>query len=111
MFALGVVLYELLIGEFLFLGNDVQELYRQILQRELPKVEQMRPGVSRSLGKIVSSLLEKDPLKRYPSAEFVLEDLRKIRTGEQLDRLSFQPKDPALSRRSFFRRFTGDHDR
>lgn len=110
LFALGVILYELLIGEFLFLGTDVEELYRQIQQRELPRVEQIRPGVSKGLGKVISSLLEKDPAKRYPSAEFLLEDLRRIRTGESIDRLSFQPKDPALSRRSFFRRFVGDHD-
>jgi len=110
LFALGVILYELLVGEFLFLGNDVQELYRQIQQRELPRLEQIRPGVSRGLGKVISSLLEKNPAKRYPSAEFLLDDLRKVNYGESLDRLSFQPKDPALSRRSFFRRFVGDHD-
>ena len=109
--ALGVILYELLIGEFLFLGTDLEELYRQIQQRELPRIEQVRPGVSRELGKVISSLLEKDPAKRYPSAEFLLEDLTRIRTGESIDRLSFQPKDPALSRRSFFRRFVGDPDR
>jgi len=110
LFALGVILYELLIGEFLFLGTDVQELYRQIQQRELPSVETMRPGINRGLARIVSSLLQKDPAKRYPSAEFLLEDLRRIRTGEPVDRLSFQPKDSAFSRRSFFRRFVGDHE-
>jgi serine/threonine protein kinase len=111
LFALGVILYEMLAGEFLFLGTGVEELYQQIRQRELPQVEQIRPGVSRGLGRVISSLLEKDPAKRYPSAESLLEDLRRIRTGDSIDRLSFQPKDPALSRRSFFRRFVGDHDR
>ena len=96
LFALGVILYELLIGEFLFLGTDVQELYRQIQQRELPGVETIRPGINRGFAKIISSLLQKDPTRRYPSAEFLLEDLRRIRTGESIDRPSFQPKDLRL---------------
>ena len=108
LFALGVMLYELLIGEFLFLGEDIQELYRQTQQRELPRLEEIRPGVSRSFGRVVAALLERDAAKRYPSVEFLLDDLRKINYGETLERLSFQPKDPALSRRSFFRRFVGD---
>lgn len=111
LFALGVILYELLIGEFLFLGTDVQELYRQIQQRELPGVETIRPGINRGFAKIISSLLQKDPTRRYPSVEFLLEDLRRIRTGESIDRPSFKPKDSAFSRRSFFRRFVGDQDR
>ncbi|MFN8007647.1 MAG: serine/threonine-protein kinase [Terriglobia bacterium] len=110
LFAFGVMLYEMLAGEFLFLGDDVGELYRQIRQRELPRIEQVRPEVSRSLGEIVTTLVQKDPARRYYSAEFLLEDLRKIRGGRTVERLSFQPKDPALSRRSFFRRFVKDSD-
>ena len=108
LFSLGVILYELLAGEFLFEGADREELYRQIQSRELPKISEVRPGIGASWTKILRALLEKKPANRYPSAQALLEDLRKLNYGLKLDRLSFQTTQPPLSRRSFFRRFLGE---
>lgn len=108
LFALGVVLYELLAGEFLFEGDDREELYRQIQSRELPKISDVRPGIGSGWTKVLRALLEKNPSDRYPSAQALLEDLRKINYGFKLDRLSFQSGQTSLSRRSFFRRFLGE---
>jgi eukaryotic-like serine/threonine-protein kinase len=108
LFSLGVILYELLAGEFLFEGTDREELYRQIKSRELPKISEVHPGIGTSWTKILRALLEKKPADRYPSAQALLEDLRKLNYGLKLDRLSFQTTQPPLSRRSFFRRFLGE---
>ena len=108
LFSLGVVLYELLAGEFLFEGTDREELYRQIQSRELPKISEVHPGIGTSWTKILRALLEKKPANRYPSAQALLEDLRRLNYGLELDRLSFQTTQPPLSRRSFFRRFLGE---
>jgi len=108
LFSLGVILYELLAGEFLFEGTDCEELYRQIQSRELPKISEVHPGIGTSWTKILRALLEKKPADRYPSAQALLEDLRKLNYGLKLDRLSFQTTQPPLSRRSFFRRFLGE---
>ena len=108
LFSLGVVLYELLAGEFLFEGADREELYRQIQSRELPKISEVHPGIGTSWTKILRALLEKKPANRYPSAQALLEDLRRLNYGLKLDRLSFQTTQPPLSRRSFFRRFLGE---
>ena len=108
LFSLGVILYELLAGEFLFEGADRGELYRQIQSRELPKISEVRPGIGPTWTKILRALLEKKPANRYPSAQALLEDLRKLNYGLKLDRLSFQTTQPPLSRRSFFRRFLGE---
>jgi serine/threonine protein kinase len=108
LFSLGVILYELLAGEFLFEGTDREELYRQIQSRELPKISEVHPGIGTSWTKILRALLEKKPADRYPSAQALLEDLRKLNYGLKLDRLSFQTTQPPLSRRSFFRRFLGE---
>jgi serine/threonine protein kinase len=108
LFSLGVVLYELLAGEFLFEGTDREELSRQIQSRELPKISEVHPGIGTSWTKILRALLEKKPANRYPSAQALLEDLRKLNYGLKLDRLSFQTTQPPLSRRSFFRRFLGE---
>lgn len=108
LFSLGVVLYELLAGEFLFEGADREELYRQIQSRELPKISEVRAGIGSGWSKLLRGLLEKNPGNRYPSAQALLEDLRKLNYGLKLDRLSFQTTQPELSRRSFFRRFLGE---
>jgi len=108
LFSLGVILYELLAGEFLFEGTDREELYRQIQSRELPKISEVHPGIGTSWTKILRALLEKKPVDRYPSAQALLDDLRKLNYGLKLDRLSFQTTQPPLSRRSFFRRFVGE---
>jgi serine/threonine-protein kinase len=108
LFSLGVVLYELLAGEFLFEGADREELCRQIQSRELPKISEVRPGIGSGWTKILRGLLEKKPGNRYPSAQALLEDLRKLNYGLKVDRLSFQTTQPELSRRSFFRRFLGE---
>jgi serine/threonine protein kinase len=104
----GVILYELLAGEFLFEGDDREELYRQIQSRDLPKISDVRPGIGPGWTKVLRALLEKTPSNRYPSAQALLEDLRKINYGLKLDRLSFQTAQTPLSRRSFFRRFLGE---
>jgi serine/threonine protein kinase len=108
LFSLGVVLYELLAGEFLFEGTDRVELFRQIESRDMPKISEVHPGAGTSWTKILRALLEKKAADRYPSAQALLEDLRKLNYGLRLDRLSFQATQPPLSRRSFFRRFLGE---
>src|SRR5262245_7031239 len=110
LFSLGVVLYELLAGEFLFEGYDREELYRQIQSRELPKISSIRPGIGVGWTNVLRGLLEKNPSNRYPSAAALLADLRKLNEGIKIDRLSFQSDRPPLSRRSFFRRFLGEID-
>jgi len=108
LFSLGVILYELLAGQFLFEGENEAELLRQIEVRDLPAISQIRPEISRSWSKLLRGLLEKNSLNRYPCAEKLMDDLRSLNYGFSLDRLSFQTADPDLSRRSFFRRFLGD---
>ncbi len=108
LFSIGVVIYELLVGQFLFEGDNREELERQILERDLPRVHHMRPDASTDWTKVLCGLLEKDPANRYPSAQALLEDLHRLNYGAKLDHLSFQSANPRLSRRSFFRRFVGD---
>ena len=96
--ALGVVLYEMLTGERPFRGDYEAALLYAILDEEPPPLAQLRNGVPEALAEVVRRCLEKDPEKRYPSAEAVAVDLGRVDEGEARPpfRLPFRPS----SRRS-----------
>src|SRR4029453_8316839 len=99
----GFLFYELLLGDFLFLGESVEDLYRQILARDLPKLSRIRPETASNWSKILIALLYKDPAERYPSALALLGDLQRVREGFYIDRPGFRTHNRPITRRSFFR--------
>ncbi len=110
LYSLGVILYELCVGEFLFLGEDVKSLNQQIQERELPQLITVKPEFSSGWSRLLRGLLQKTPSDRYPSAYELLSDLEKLNYGFSLDRLGFRPINPKISRRGFFRSFSGEED-
>ena len=110
LFSLGVILYELLLGVFLFEGNNLEDLYKQILERDLPRLSRVRADASSSWSKILRALLEKDPSERYPSARDLMTDLQRVREGYSLDRPCFRSKNQPITRRSFLRHFIGERE-
>jgi WD40 repeat protein len=77
-YSLGATLWELLAMRHLY--GDPQkmsapELMRKIQFEDPPPLHKVVPGFSRDLSAIVQKCLEKDPGKRYPTAEALAEDL------------------------------------
>jgi len=110
LFSLGIILYELLLGQFLFEGDQIDDLYRQILERDLPRIQKVRPDASASWSKVLQALLEKSPAERYPSARDLMTDLQRIREGDSIDQPCFRSKNQPITRRSFFRHFIGERE-
>lgn len=77
LWAVGVILYEMLAGYRPFPESDIRGLSRAIAEDE-PKV--LPPGVPEQLAVVVGRALQKDPRRRYQSAEQMLGDLRSVRT-------------------------------
>jgi eukaryotic-like serine/threonine-protein kinase len=67
MYAMGVVLYELLTGQVPFAASTVEELFRKIVQDEPAPPSTVRSSVPSRLDPIILKMLGKRPRERYPS--------------------------------------------
>jgi len=86
-FAAGVVLYELLVGEGLYRGPDVE---RQILDAPPPDLLEARPDASDGLVELTLRMLAKDPARR-PSARALVDRLEVLLAEASLDALEDEP--------------------
>ena len=92
LFSFGVVLFELMTGQFPFRGEHEAALGYSILNESPASLRALRPDATESLEKIVMKCLEKDKQWRYQSAEDVLKDLKQFRReleGSPISRISF----------------------
>ncbi len=80
-YALGVILFELLTGERPFRGS-VPMLIHQVVENEAPSPRELSSDIPRELDNICLKCLEKDPRHRYQSASALAEDLRRFLDSE-----------------------------
>lgn len=74
-YALGVILYQLLTGRLPFSGSDPAALVRQCTEDDPAPPRQLRRGLPRDLEVITLKCLEKMPSQRYDSAAALADDL------------------------------------
>jgi serine/threonine-protein kinase len=68
LWALGVVLHEMLAGRPPFAARSIEQLFREVRFGEPPLVRATRPEVPETLQAVVTRLLQRDPERRYPDA-------------------------------------------
>jgi serine/threonine-protein kinase len=75
LFAVGVVLWEMLVGQRLFVGDDNRATLAAVLFGRIPRPRALRPEVPRDLDRVAMKLLERDLPARYATAEVAIADL------------------------------------
>jgi Protein kinase domain len=78
LFALGVILWEMVVGKRLFQGQSDEEKLTSLLESPVPPPSTRRPAVSEALDRIVMRALERDPARRYQTAAAMVEDLEQV---------------------------------
>jgi serine/threonine protein kinase len=81
-FALGVVLYELLSGKRPFDATEEMEIMNAILHQPLKPIRQRRPDVPEALEKVLQRALAKSPGDRYQSCRHFRADLERFILSE-----------------------------
>lgn len=79
LFALGLVIYEMLTGVNPFVGHSPTSTIANILKEEPDPPGRKNSRVPADLAAIIQRCLQKHPADRYPSAHALLEDLQRVR--------------------------------
>lgn len=77
-FAVGIILWELLAGRRLFLGDTDFQTVKKVQQAVVPSISGVNPKVPPDLERIVGKALARDPNVRYRTARELGQDLSKF---------------------------------
>ena len=84
LYGVGVLLYEMLAGEKPFTGSSTEEILLRCRDRPARPLRAIRKDVSRTLDRVISRAMAKDPAKRFADAEEMLAALEDVPVLDEL---------------------------
>lgn len=89
-FSLGIILWELIADDRLFIANNEMNILKRIKECDVPDLRRVNPSVPVELERIVKKALLKDKSQRYQTAADLQKDLTRFLNKEYPD---FTPSD------------------
>ena len=83
-YALGIILYELCVGDKPFTGTNATSVMINQIQEPLPKNWERAANLPASVTKVIKKALEKDPKKRYATMADFASELYKLSQSNQV---------------------------
>jgi len=93
-YAVGVMLYEMLCGHTPFEGENIFAIMNQHVSQDPPSILLMNPQISPSLATVVMRAIRRDQTKRYQLMSDLLYDLRNL---EEVKPVPYEPEAPRLN--------------
>ncbi len=87
-YALGVVLYEMLTGKRAFSGSSLEEIADAVVNKPVPKAHEVNPEVPRALSDIAARAMARDLSQRTRSARVLSQELRDWLDESKANRLT-----------------------
>lgn len=75
LWAVGVILYEILAGRRPYRGESPEKIAREILKASPQSLTELRPEISADLAEVLATAFQRDPEARYQTAEYFIEAL------------------------------------
>ena len=98
-YALGIILYEMLTGRVPFVGSDDQEVARKQLYEAHIPIDRINPAIPEPIARIVDAAMAKNPNERFLTADHLREALIMYKQGGlNQQRLSAGGQAPVASR-------------
>jgi serine/threonine-protein kinase len=94
-YAVGIILYEMLCGQTPFDGENVFAVMNQHVSQDPPSILDFNPRLSPELATVVMKAIRRDPHKRYQSMKDLLHDLCNL---EKVEPVPYTPETPAMNR-------------
>jgi len=99
-YAIGIVLFEMLTGELPYTGNNQQELALAHIRERVPMVTERNPKVPESLARTVHKVMSKHPNERYREADQLGNILQKFQDRSQDNTMMSAKVPPPIKTRS-----------
>ncbi|WP_096189178.1 Stk1 family PASTA domain-containing Ser/Thr kinase [Evansella halocellulosilytica] len=94
-YSLGIVMYEMLMGEVPFQGDTAVSVAIKHLQTPLPLLKERDPSLLQSVENVVLKATAKDPSVRFLSADELLEDLHTVFSSYRASEKRFELPQPS----------------
>jgi serine/threonine-protein kinase len=93
-YAVGVILYEMLCGRTPFEGENIFAVMNQHVSQDPPSILEFNPQLSPALATVVMHAIRRDPEKRYRAIKDLQHDLQNL---EEVKPVPYEPEAPKLN--------------